>query len=349
MVAKKIWVLTMMLVVGTILAACGGNEGKQQETSATETTEKVNLTYAFFAPDTTFPAVQMKKWAEELEERTAGQVEVEMFFGGSLLEANNMFEGVSNGTADIGLTATSYEPGRFPLMEISDLPSGYPSSKVASQVVHDLIEEYPPKELENFKIITSFATEPSYIQSIDPIASLEELQGKQLRISGGLTPVMEALGAAPVGMSQAEVTEALQTGVIEGNVSSREVLKDFKVSESAKYVTDYPLTITSFVAVMNKEKWQSLPDNVKEVIDELNQEMSVFTGQYLDEHVEEAMEWSKKSENLEVVKLNEKEKARWDTALEEIQDKKVEEVNKEGLPGSEYQERLYELIDKYSK
>ncbi|WP_240375958.1 TRAP transporter substrate-binding protein [Bacillus piscicola] len=339
------FVSTALLI---FLVACGGGEEKS-ETAGAENEKTIKLSYAFFAPSGTFPAVQMEKWKEELEKRTDGQVEIDLFFGGSLLEANNMFEGVAQGTADIGLTSTSYEPGRFPLIEISNLPSDYPNSEVASQVVHDLIEKYPPEALKDFKIITSFATEPAYIQSIDPISNLEELSGKQLRISGGLTPVMEKLGAAPVGMSQSEVPEALQTGVIEGNVSSREVLKDFKLAETVKHVTDYPLTVTSFVAVMNKDKWESLPENVQKVIDELNAEMSVFTGKYLDEHVAEAMEWSKEEESLKVVDVTEAERDKWNEILSGIQEEAVEKAEEQGLPGEEYRDHLYELIKKYSE
>lgn len=330
------------------LSACGSNDHASNDSTSDGNEKTITLTYAFFAPDNTFPAVQMKKWSEELEARTNGRIKVELFFGGSLLEASNMLDGVESGVADIGLTATTYEPGRFPLLEISDLPSGYPNSEVASQVVNELIKEFAPEALSDFKVITSFATEPSYIQSVDPISNLEELSGKQLRISGGLTPVMEQLGAAPVGMSQSEVPEALQTGVIEGNISSREVLKDFKLAEVTKYVTDYPLTITTFVAVMNKDKWEELPDDVKKIIDELNDEMSVFTGRYLDEHVEEVMKWSQETEGLEVISLSEEEANRWDEKLKEFQDEVVEQVNSKGLPGSEYQERLYEFVTEYS-
>lgn len=337
--------IMVSLTIIFLLAACSTNEQEAADAKG----DKITLSYAFFAPDSTFPAVQMKEWAKELEKRTDGQVEVELFFGGSLLEANNMFDGVSNGTADIGLTATTYEPGRFPLLEISDLPSGYPNSEVASQVVNDLIEEYPPDALSDFKVITSFATEPSYIQSVAPVSNLKEMSGKQLRISGALTPVMKKLGAAPVGMSQAEVPEALQTGVIEGNISSREVLKDFKLAETIKYVTDYPLTITSFVAVMNKEKWEELPANVKTVIDELNGEMSVFTGRYLDDHVEEAMQWSKETEDLKVVSLSSEEERKWEETLKVVQEQAVSKADAEGLPGSEYRDRLYELVEKYSE
>lgn len=345
----KLAMLIISIAMIAFVGACSSNSTSGDGDSSDGDKEKITLSYAFFAPDNTFPAVQMKKWAEELEKRTDGKVKVDMFFGGTLLEADNMFDGVSNGTADIGLTATTYEPGRFPLLEISDLPNKYPNSEVASQVVADLIGEYPPEALKDFKIITSFATEPAYIQSTKSISSLKELSGTQLRIAGALTPVMEALGAAPVGMAQSEVPEALQTSVVDGNVSSREVLKDLKLAEYVKYVTDYPLTINTFVAVMNKDKWESLPEDVKKVIDELNKEMTVFTGQYLDKHTEEAIKWSKESQDLKIVPLTEEESKRWDDKIQSVKNDIVKKADDQGLPGSKYQERIKELVEKYSK
>lgn len=341
-VAFFIFVLVITLV---LLNACSLNEN---DTESEKNEDVINLTYANFAPNGTFPTVQMYYWAEELESRTDSQVKVNFFGGGSLLEANNMFNGISNGVADIGLTSTSYEPGRFPLLEIAELPSGYPNSVIASQVINDLINEFPPQALDDFKIITSFATEPSYIQSVDPISDLESINNKQLRIPGALTSILEELGASPIGMSQAQVPEAMQTGVIEGYVSSREILKDMSLAEMTGYVTDYPLSVTIFIAVMNKDTWEELPEDVKEVIDELNEETSRFTGQYLDEHIADTMEWAKNEENLEVVSLTEEEEKKWDEILQPLQDKKVDDAQDEGLPGIEFQERLYELIDKYS-
>jgi len=339
--------LTVLLLGALlVLGACGG--GSEGASGAEESSDnEVVLSYAFFAPDSTFPAIQMKQWAEELDKRTETDVKIEMFFGGSLLEAENMLDGVKNGTADIGLTATTYEPGRFPLLEISDLPSGYPNSEVASQVVYQLVEEFEHEALEDFKIVTAFATEPSFIQSREKISNLEELKGKQLRISGGLTPVMEKLGASPVGMSQAEVPEAVQTGVIDGNISSREVVKDFKLAENLHYVTDFPLTVTSFVAVMTKETWESLPEDVQVAIDELAPEMSQFTGAYLDKYVEEALEWAVEEHGLEIVPLEDGQADEWTKLISDIQDEAVEQANEKELPGSEYKERLYELVEEF--
>ncbi|WP_233208493.1 TRAP transporter substrate-binding protein [Sporosarcina sp. P12(2017)] len=336
--------MSLVLLV-MIMSACGGNEEKA---SAGKNDDVIKLSYAFFAPPNTFPAIQMEEWKKRLEERTDGKVQVDLFTGGTLLEANNMYDGVENGTADIGLTSTSYEPGRFPLLSISDMPSGYKNATVASKVTADLVNNYPPEALDNFKIITTFATEPAYIQSKKPIKSLSDLKGKQLRIAGALAPIMSELGAAPVGMSQAEVPEALQTGIVEGYVSSREILKDSKLAEIVGYVTDYPLALNTFIAVMNKEKWDSLPEDVQAVIEELNTEMTEFTGDYLDSHVKESMEWSIDSEGLEVVELSEEEMKKWDKKLSDMQKEFVEEVQNEGLPAEEYLSEMEELIEKYN-
>lgn len=361
---RNMWTGFVLSLILLLVAACGNNTSapeqnntqtnEQQGATSTQAEsasnqETIELSYAFFAPANTFPAVQMKKWAEELEKRTNGKVKVKLFPGGTLLTAKNMFDGVTNKVADIGLTATSYEPGRFPLLSISDMPSGYPNAEVASKVVYDLLQEYPPDALKDFKLITAFATEPSYIQSKKPAGSLAELKGQRLRISGANLPVLEALGAAPVGMGQAEAVEALQTGVIEGNVSSREILKDLKLGEMVKYVVDYPLTITSFVAVMNKDTWNSLPPDVQKVIDELGPEMADFTGKYLDQYVQEVLQWSKDTHGLEVISLSPEEKAAWDQKILLLQDKAVEEGKAKGLPGDEYKMKLYELIKKYKQ
>jgi TRAP-type C4-dicarboxylate transport system substrate-binding protein len=355
---RKRILFSLIALLMVIMTACSsastgnkstGNESTGNKSSGENTGggEVIELNYAFFAPAGTFPAVQMEKWAEELEKRTNGKVNVNTFPGGTLLTAENMYDGVANGLADIGLSSTTYEPGRFPLLAISDMPSGYPNAKVASKAIADLVNEYPPDALKDFKIITTFASEPAYIQSQKPIESLEDLKGKQLRISGATTDLFKELGASPVGMSQSEVAEALQTGIVNGYVSSREVLKDMKYAEMVKYVTDYPLTINTFVAVMNKSKWDSLPEDVKKVIDELNAEMTTFTGDYLDTYVGEVLKWSGDEHGIQTVALKDKEK--WAEIGSKLQQDAVKKAEEAGLPGQEYHNRLKELVEKYSQ
>jgi len=161
--------------------------------------------------------------------------------------------------------------------------------------------------------------------------------------------VLKDLGATPVGMGMGEVPEALQTGIVQRLVSSREILKDLKLAETLKYTTDYPLTVTSFVAVMNKEVWDSLPPDVQQVIDELGPEIARWTGEYHDNHVNDALQWSQKEHGLQIISLSEEEKARWFAKLQPMQDNLVKDLQGQGLPAEDYKKRLYELKEQYSK
>ncbi|MDX5434603.1 MAG: TRAP transporter substrate-binding protein DctP, partial [Halomonas sp.] len=205
----------------------------------------ITLSYAFISPASTFPGVQMEHWAEEIERRTDGRVTVNTFPGSTLLSANNMYDGVLSGVADIGLSITSYEPSRFPLLNLAGSLTGLEvNSTVASQTVYELIQEFPPEQLglEDFKVITAFTSEPGYLQTKEPVTSLDALHGQEIRVPGDSTDVLAALGGVPIALSQADTGEALQSGVVDGYVSSREVLMDLRYARTVKYVTDYPLS-----------------------------------------------------------------------------------------------------------
>ena len=102
----------------------------------------ITLRYANFPPASTFPCVQMERWKNEVEKRTAGKVKVKTFPGSTLLGAKNMMDGVIDGIADIGVVVFAYQPGRFPLLEGVDLPVGFSNSKVANAVLFDLYQKY---------------------------------------------------------------------------------------------------------------------------------------------------------------------------------------------------------------
>ncbi|GAA0562748.1 TRAP transporter substrate-binding protein [Halomonas salifodinae] len=310
----------------------------------------ITLNYAFFAPAQTFPAVQMEHWAEELERRTDGRVSVNTFPGGTLLTAGNMYDGVQSGVADIGLSATSYEPARFPLINLAGNLTGIEvDSTVASRVVYDLIQEFPADQLglEDFKVITAFTSEPGYLHSRTPVTSLEDLQGQEIRVPGDSTEVLEALDGVPVGLNQAETGEALQAGVVDGYVGSRETLMDLQYARSVQYVTDYPLTNVVFVAAMNRQRWESLPEDVRRVIDELGAEMAHFAGDYLDGHIEESLAWAADNHDVETLTLSDEEAARWAERLAPINEARLAQVAEMGLPAEAFHGRMRELIDSY--
>ena len=302
---------------------------------APATAAPITLTYANFPPASTFPCVQMERWSREVEKRTNGQVKINTFPGGTLLAAKNIFDGVISGTADIGNFAMSYQPGRFPVSEAADLPLGLPSARVASLVLTDLIEKHQPKEFEKVKILTLFTCPPADFMTSKPVRTLKDLKGMELRVSGTGVDVVKNLGGIPIAMPQSETPEAIQKGIVKGIVSSMEVLKDMNYAAYCPYATDTSLFIVSFAVVMNREKWNALPANVKKVMDDLRVEQAEWTGKYVDNHVSEALSWSKQKYNHQVIELPAADKAEIKKLVRPMIDAYVKKVNAQGLPGAE--------------
>ena len=309
---------------------------------------KITLTYANFPPSTTFPCVQMERWAKEVEKRTNGKVKVQTFPGGTLLPAKNIFDGVITGTADIGNFAMSYQPGRFPVSEAVDLPVGFTSAKAASLALYDLIALHP-KEFEKVKLLTLFTCPPADFMTATPVRSLKDLRGMELRVSGTGAEAVKRLGGSPVAMPQSETPEALQKGVVKGIVSSMEILKDFNFAAYCPYATDTNLFVVTFAVVMNKDKWNAMPPDVQKVLDDLRREQAEWTGRYVDDHVKEAIEWSKEKYGLQIINLPAADRAEIPVLLKPMIDEYIKRVTANGVPGSQVIQELYRLKEKYEK
>jgi len=309
---------------------------------------EIKLTYANFPPASTFPSVQMERWAKEVELRTKGAVKVQTFPGGTLLPAKNIFDGVITGTADIGNFAMSYQPGRFLVSEAVDLPIGFTSAKAASLALYDLIEKYP-KEFEKVKLLTLFTCPPADFMTSKPVKSLKDLNGMELRVSGTGAEAVKRLGGIPIAMPQSETPEALQKGVVKGVVSSMEILKDFNFAAYTPYATDTNLFVVTFAVVMNQEKWNSLPADVKKVFDDLRREQAEWTATYVDNHVKEALKWSKEKYNHQIINLPASEKAEIPGLVKPMIDNYIKRVTAAGLNGAQIMQDLYKLKDKYEK
>lgn len=318
-------------------------------TSSKVFAEPIKLTYANFPPASTFPCVQMERWAKEVKERTKGKVDVQTFPGGTLLPAKNIFDGVLTGSADIGNFAMSYQPGRFPISEAIDLPIGFSSAKAASQALCDLVLKYKPKEFEKVKIITLFTCPPANIMTKTPVKSLSDLKGMELRVGGTQAEIIKALGGIPIAMPQSDVPEALQKGTVKGSVSSMETLKDFNFAAYTPNATIANLWVVTFAVVMNMDKWNSLPDDVKKVIDDLSLDQTLWTADFVDAHVKESLDWSKEKYNLQLFTLPQTEISQIPVTVKPIIDAYVKRVTEQGLPGEQILKDVMELKAKYDK
>ncbi len=327
-----------------LLTACTGGGG------SAAAGDESRLSYAFFAPAASFPAAQMEEWADRLAERTDGQVTVQTYPGGTLMAAGDIYSGVSAGAVDIGLDSPAYDSSRFPFSSVINQPIGIENARVGSATFLDLLLEYEPAEFDDYQIITAFTTEPAYLQTQTPAQSVSDLAGRNLRSSGATIPMLEAMGATPLSLSMSDVAENLQIGAIDGYVSSREVLRDFSLAEQVGHVTDYPFGISnSFVAVMDKQAFEALPEDVQKAILDLREEMSVFAAESHDtENVGKALEWAQREHGAETTDLEPEARQELDVRMDRVTDDWVARHSAAGFDSQEVLDRMRELADQHA-
>jgi len=212
-----------------------------------------------------------EEFLADLEQRTEGKVKGQFFAGGSLLKAPAMYQGVTTGIADIGLSHVEYTPGRMPVTEAVGLPLGYPSGWVANQVANDFYNKFKPKEWKDVEVLWMHTSTPNVMITKKPVRSLEDLKGMTIRAPGSIGDTVKALGATPAPTPVMEVYDAMSKGVVDGVNTPFETLKTFRFAEVAKFTTAswqvgnvYP-----FYVIMNKNSYKKLTPELKEIFDRL--------------------------------------------------------------------------------
>jgi len=243
--------------------------------SSLHAAEVIKLKFANFFPPTHMNSVMMGKYCEELNKKLAGKVELTQYTGSTLLSAPKMAAGVAGGIADIGLSNLAYTRGRFPVMEIMELPHGFPSAWIAGHVANDFYNKYQPKDFDGYQVLMLSTSPINVVQTIGkPVKTLDDIKGLKLRGTGRLGDIVKALGATPIPIETPDLYDGLKRGVIEGAYLPDETLKGFKTGELIKYITaSWRIgSAYCFYVLMNKQKWGSLPADVQKVMADFSKE-----------------------------------------------------------------------------
>jgi TRAP-type C4-dicarboxylate transport system substrate-binding protein len=319
---------------GCLLLAAGCGRGDQEQAGTAE--NPIQLSYSVFFPPTHIQCKTAEAWADEIEKRSEGRVEITVYPAGTLTSAPQCYDGVVNGISDIGMSCFAYTRGRFPFLEGLDLPLGYPNGMAASRIANDMAKKYEPAELDDTHLMYIHAHGPGLLASKKPVRSLEDLQGLKVRATGLSAKIVSSLGGTPVAMSQPETYEALQKGVVEATLCPVETLKGWKQGEVIESVTDSSMIgyTTSMFVVMNKSVWDSLPADLQQLFTDVSAEWVDKHGEAWDEADAEGWAFVESLER-ETVELSEEEAARWKEAVQVVVDEFEESAEAKDLPGSE--------------
>jgi TRAP-type C4-dicarboxylate transport system substrate-binding protein len=327
---KRIPFFTIVLPAAAIIAAvftgCAGKEEKPAE-----------LSYSIFFPATHLQAKAAADWAKEIETRAKGKVKITLYPGETLTKAPQVYEGVVNGVSDIGMSVFAYTRGRFPLLEGLDLPLGYPDGLTATRIANAMARKYKPAELADVEVMYLHAHGPGILASKKKVDTVAALSGMKVRGTGLSAKIVSSLGAVPVSMSQGETYEALQKGVVEATFCPVETLKGWKQGEVVDYVVDTRAIgyTTAMFVVMNKKKWETLPEDIRKIFLAVNEEWIERQGKAWDQSDAEGEEYVK-GLGKTFVSLSADQQAALVKAVEPVLADYAAAVEAKGLPGKAF-------------
>ncbi|MFC6658169.1 TRAP transporter substrate-binding protein [Roseibium salinum] len=243
-------------------------------TSSLATAAEVTLRLHQMLPaQASVPKNILGPWMARINEESDGRIEIQhypsMQLGGKPPE---LIDQAIDGVADIVWTLPGYTPGRFPRTEVFELPFVMTDAEAVSRAYWQLAEEtMMDQDFKNMKVLGLWVHGPGLIHSIEPVDSLDDLEGMKLRAPTRVTNEMfSSLGATPIGMPVPAVPEALSKGVIDATVVPWEVTGALKINELVSNHTsfgDESLYTATFILAMNRDRYEALPDDLKAVID----------------------------------------------------------------------------------
>jgi len=296
----------------------------------------IKLKFANYYDPTHLNSVLFEKYCKELNKKLAGKVEIMYYTGSTLLSATKVAAGVEHGIADIGLANLSYTRGRFPAMEMIDMPLGFPSGYVASHVANDFYNKFKPKELNAYHVFMFTTCPPNVIMTLKTVKKLEDLKGMKIRGTGRIGDIVKALGGTPVPIEWGDIYDSLRKGVIGGTMLPLETMKGTNSGEILKYVTSAWRigSVYTFYVLMNKKKWDSLPADVQKIITDYNKDfLEQWPGEW-DKIDYEGLSFFKKNGG-QVVTISQDESARWVKAVQPIIDTYKKELVSKGFKAEE--------------
>lgn len=230
------------------------------------------LRFSHFYPSTSDVNEQIfEPWAKKIETDSNGRLKIEIYPSATLSKADTTYESAVKGTIDIGSQVQGYTSGRFPLTQIAELPGLSNSSTQTGCMLQTLYENGSiASEYEDSHLLFMFATGPGTLHSTNKlIKTPEDMRGMRIRRPSAVAgDIIESMGASPVGLPANDIYTSLQRGVVDGLSFPWEAITTFKLDELTKYHTNMPFYSSALMVTMNKDKYESLPDDLKQVIDD---------------------------------------------------------------------------------
>ena len=322
--------------------------------AAQEITLKI---HHFLPPPSTVHAKFIVPWCEKLVKDSGARLKCQIYpsmqLGGS---PPQLYDQAKDGVADIIWTLPGYTAARFPLVEAFELPFTMTNAEATSRALWQYVQQNAKSEFKDVHLLAFHVHGPGYIHMREKqIRTLADFKGVKVRAPTRLTnKLLGLLGATPVGMPVPQVPESLTKGVIDGAVIPWEVVPAVKVQELTRFHTEtdarFPALYTStFIFAMNPARYNSLPADLKKVIDQNSgEELSASIGRIFQDADAPGRKLAE-ARNNQFYTIPAAELEQWRKLAQPIVDEWIKDVSGKGYDGKLLVESARALIAKHTR
>ncbi|MAY32776.1 MAG: C4-dicarboxylate ABC transporter substrate-binding protein [Rhodovulum sp.] len=299
------------------------------------------LMHHFLPPVANAHKVMLQPWADRVAEQSNGQITVEiapaMAMGG---KPNELYGQVRDGTADIVWTLLGYTPGVFPRSEVFELPLVHAGSATDTTIALNASMDLLAEDFDDIHVLFLHSHDGNLIHSATkPVRTFEDAAGLKLRTPGRTGAwVIEGMGAEPVGLPVPALPEAMAKGVVDGALTTYEIVPALKLQELDKYTTELPdggrFGTAVFMLAMNKDAYDALPDDLRAVIDANSGTNVAAEIGAMWEGFEQSGVDALAAAGVENIVLSEAEAAKFNAQSEAVVQRWIDEVTAKGIDGA---------------
>lgn len=255
-----------MLFVLTVLAIC-----------STVAAKPLTLKFACFEPT---PSLFNQKvfipTVEKMNKEAEGIFKIDLYTGGTL--SGDIFKQLKilkDGIADIALIVNPYHPGRFADEEMLGMPFATDNCVECTEVLNEMREENLLRGYDDLVVLGQICLGTNMLSTNIPVENPSDLKGVKIRTGDkAQNPLVMAMGGTPVGMGADKTSEALSRGLVNGTITGWLGMAIFGYGELLTNHVMIPLGTNALSVVMTKKKYDSLPGEVKTILDK-------YKGDYL--------------------------------------------------------------------
>jgi TRAP-type C4-dicarboxylate transport system substrate-binding protein len=261
-----------------------------------------------------------------------------------------------DGVVDLIWTVNGYTANLFPRSEAFELPFVHTNSATATNLaMRAMYDKYLKAEYTGVHPLFLHVHAGQAIHMADKeVRKPDDLKGLKMRIPTRTGAwIIEALGAAAVGMPVPDLPQALSKKVVDGAFIPWEIIPPLKIQDVTDYQIEGPnrtrFGTTTFQVSMNQKRWDSLPADVKKAFESQSGEAWVReVGAIWTKSEDVGIDMAVKAGNKHIV-LTEAELAAFRTKLEPVVQRWIDEVKGQGIDGAALVKAARENIAKYSK